>query len=496
MIQTNDFNGYSQERALAELTKQFADQHGVSVQDTARHALAFLLAQAKEEGRFTQELGSAVLDVPIFPTIGDTAEHIKKQQGNTMQITPKGRYSLLASQRPAEEIREDIGVMTTFLACSELLFADQMQRYSRHILQMLQEKNLYRHELKKYANKLREVTDAMMLRSNCTDRSITLKQCSLISPKGLYGKDFYEEGGGLLGRMSLAFHKDFEVKFKRIRMDNKWIADSMKLKHPDLLAEIFTLTSLAQCDIELFDAVQKKLDSITRGRLKSKSCIKSTHSEAMRNAARNLSDRFVNRMAEMPTQQTLLMRQHIQEFQQDITGGQQFEFFNGQFLALKMEVVEYYLARLRMDMTKGRIGVEQIRDVWYRMGRKENVRKFFSELKAIPLPEDDDMDALDYSRVVAMSKGDQKAMNSFRRLSTNGERILPEEETQEQWECRVLRTVARKYRGELPDDVLRSMIRVHVTKKAVMQRLQQAGFELAPTLRRIRKMKLTEIKQL
>ena len=93
MIQTNDFNGYSQEKALAELTQQFADQHGVSVQDTARHALAFLLAQAKEEGRFTQELGSAVLDVPIFPTIGDTADHIKKQQENTMQVTPKGRYS-------------------------------------------------------------------------------------------------------------------------------------------------------------------------------------------------------------------------------------------------------------------------------------------------------------------------------------------------------------------------------------------------------------------
>lgn len=459
-------------------------------EQTARLMVGDMVGMARADGMSDKEIADVLMRTQLIQQPGENAGSA------AVQMTPQGRYSMLASQKSADEIREDIGVMTTFLACSELLFADQMQRYSRHILKMLQEKGLYRHELKKYANRLKEVTDTMMIRSNSTDRSITLKQCAIISPHELYGKDFYEEGGGLLGRMSLAFHKEFEVKFKRIRMDNKWIADSMQLKHPDLMAEIFTLTSLAQCDIELFDAVQKKLDSITRGRLKGKSCIKSTHSEAMRNAARNLADRFVSRMAEMPVQQTMLMRRHLKEFQQDITGEQQFEFFNGQFLALKMDFIEYYLARLRMDMAEGRLGVAQIRDVWHRMGRKENVRKFFSELAAVPLPKDDGMDALDYSREMADLNADQKAMNSFRRLSANGERILPVKESQEQWECRVLRSVARKYSGHLPDDVLRSMMRVHLTKKAVMQRLKDAGFELLPTLRRVRKLKVAELKQL
>lgn len=472
------------------MLQEVMDRSPYNEEQTAKLIVGSMVGMARTDGVSEKEIAEALIGANLLQ------QPAPKTEDKVMHITPKTQYSMLATQKPAEEIREEIGVMATFLACSELLFADQMQRYSCHILQMLKEKNLYRHELKKYANKLKEVTDAMIIRSNSTDRHITLKQCALVSPRGMYGKDFYEDGGGLLGRMSLAFHKEFEVKFKRIRMDNKWIADSMQLKHPDLLAEIFTLTSLAQCDIELFEAVQKKLENIARGRLKSKSCIKSTHSEAMRNAARNLSDRFVSRMAEMPVQQTLLMRQHLKEFQQDITGTQQFEFFNGQFLALKMEFVEYYLAQLRMDMAKGRVGMAQIRDVWYRMGKKENVRKFFSELKAIPLPKDDDMDALDYSREVATSKGDQKAMNSFRRLCVSGERIFPPKEPDEVWECRVLRCVARKFKGQLPDDVLRAMVRVHLTKTGVMKRLQEAGFELAPTLRRVRRMKVAELKQL
>lgn len=418
---------------------------------------------------------------------------IQSQQEMAKPVT--NPYRMIASVRPAEDIYEDIHVLQTFLACNELLFANEMQNLSFHILDLLKEKNLYRHELKRYANKLKEVTDTMMYRSNDTDRHVTIKQCLLITPYQSYGKDFYEEGGGLLNRMVVAFHKDFELKFKRIRLDNRWMAKEMNLKHPDLVSEIFTLMALAQTDIELFSVVQARIKGAARGRLRSKSQIKSTHSEAMLNAAKNLSEHFVSRNTVMHQDSTDLVRKHLMEFQEDIISEGQFEFFNSQFLALKMDYVEYYLARLRMHMNEGRVPVAQIRNVWHRMGKKHAVQKFFSELGAIKMPKGE-VEAWDLSKKIAVSKGDQKAMNSFRRLCVEGSKIEPDKEPDEVWQCRVLRIIARQNKGMLPNDVIHSMVLSHGTKKGVMDRLKLAGFELLPTLRKVRKMKLEELKQL
>ena len=56
--------------------------------------------------------------------------------------------------------------------------------------------------------------------------------------------------------------------------------------------------------------------------------------------------------------------------------------------------------------------------------------------------------------------------------------------------------MARKSNGQLPSDVLASLVKVHGTKKAVMEQLHKAGFELKPTLDRVKKMKASELKQM
>ena len=460
-----------------------------------RQFMVDMVNQRMQRGTTDPDKANTLLKMPTYDKVAET---IGKQKSDTVKIVPRqtnAGYRMTSTLRSAEEIQQDIHVLTTFLACSELLFANEMQLYSYRILKMLKEKNLYRHELKKYANKLKEVTDTMMWRSNETDRHITLKQCLMATPYHSYGAEFYEEGGGLLNRMAINFHRNFELKFKRIQMDNLWIAKEMKMKHPDLVSEIFTLSALARTDIELFDEVQKRIESVARGRLKSKSRIKSLHSEAMLNASMNLSDKFVSRTAIMPEEPALLMRKHVAEFQKDITGEEQFEFFEGQFLALKMDYIEYYLARLRMDMDKGRLSVAQIRDVWYRLGKKHAAKKFFTELASIKLPKKD-FDAWDLSKKIATSTGDQKAMNSFRRMCVDGTRIEPDREPDEVWQCRVLRSIARQHKGMLPDEVIRSLTKSHPTKKALVERLELAGFELLPTLRRVKKMKASELKQL
>ena len=446
-------------------------------------------------GQFDFDKANTMMKMPTYDKVAEMMEKQKSRMVKVVPQQPNRGYSMFSTLRSAEEIQDDIHVLTTFLACNELIFANEMQRYSFHILDMLKEKNLYRHELKKYANRLKDVTDNMMWRSNDTDRHVTLKQCLMATPYHSYGNDFYEEGGGLLNRMAINFHRNFELKLKRIQMDNLWIAKEMKLKHPDLISEIFTLSALARTDIELFNEVQKRIESVARGRLKSKSRIKSTHSEAMLNASMNLSDKFVNRTAIMPEEPALLMRKHLAEFQKDITGEEQFEFFNGQFMALKMDYIEYYLARLRMDMDKGRMKVAQIRDVWYRLGKKHAVKKFFTELASVKLPKKE-FDAWDVVKKISDFKGEQNAMNTFRRMCLDGTKIEPDKESDEVWQCRVLRVIARQHGGLLPDDVIRSLMKSHLTKKGVMERLELAGFELRPTLQKVKKMKASELKQL
>ena len=103
---------------------------------------------------------------------------------------------------------------------------------------------------------------------------------------------------------------------------------------------------------------------------------------------------------------------------------------------------------------------------------------------------------MDMSKAVSSWDGKAKTLDTFRRLCAEGEYAEKPKETNEQFQYRVLRTVARKHKGELPDDVLASLVKAHGTKKAVLEQLQNAGFELKPTLDRVKKMKASELKQI
>jgi hypothetical protein len=92
--------------------------------------------------------------------------------------------------------------------------------------------------------------------------------------------------------------------------------------------------------------------------------------------------------------------------------------------------------------------------------------------------------------------GQVKTVDQFRRLCAEGTFAEPTKETDEEFRHRVLRTVARKFKGQLPDDVLSTVVRLHKTKKSVIEQLEQAGFELAPTIHRVKRMKASELKKL
>ena len=188
-------------------------------------------------------------------------------------------------------------------------------------------------------------------------------------------------------------------------------------------------------------------------------------------------------------------RKHLATMQGKMAIVGQRDFFQREFNKLSKEFADYIVTSIRMEMANGKVSMEEIRFVLERLGLKHSAKKFFKQLAAIPLDVEEDMDVFDAMGCIADYKGSRKQIDRFRKFCFN-EIKYEKPESEDKQEQRMLRILARRNNYMLPDDILRVMIMKLKTKKALVDRLSASGFELAPTLRRVRKMKLAEIKQL
>lgn len=427
--------------------------------------------------------------------LAEAEVRFNQQKRKETSFIPSKPYSMVATQKKASEIREVITLMNNYLMCNEIIFCDLEQKYTFRILDMLEEKGLYRHQMKKHANRLRELTGTLQMRIRDNDRMSTWRSSGLIMPSNRYADSMYEQMGGIASKLQVAFLEMFDIKLKLIRLDSRELVRKMNLKHTDLLSEVFTMLALTETAIELFAFCQKQIRIAGRGRLIDHT-IKSTHHESVRNAVKGLLDQFVSRGTDVPKEEALRAREHVKEFQQELVKDGMFEMFNAQYMSLRMDYIEFYLASARMEIENGTVGRGLIREVWKRLGTRQAAKSFFRQLAGIPLPQDDDVNEADVAHAISQWEGRVKTVDLFRRLCLEGKFGEGEKETDEQFRCRVLRTVARKFKGQLPDDVLATLVKAHGTKKAVVEQLEKAGFELAPTLRKVRKMKAAELKSL
>jgi hypothetical protein len=407
----------------------------------------------------------------------------------------KRSYSMISTQRKASEIWEFVNIMNNFLLCHEIILCDLEQKYAYRILDLLKEKGLYKHLLKKHANQLRELTGMLQMRIRNSDKMATQRSCSLVMNSQRYVDRMFEEAGGIGHKLQQAFIRMFDVKLKLIRMDSRELSKAINLKHTDLMSEIFTLLAITETAIEVFEFCAKQIRIAGRGRLIDHS-IKSTHHESVRNAVRGLIDQFVSRNSDMPEEEMLRARQHVKDMQADLAKDEMFEMFNAQYMALRIDYIEFYLASVRMEIENGTVSRGLIREVWKRLGSKQATKSFFKQLAKMPIPTDEDATIVDVARVMEEWDGQVKTVDQFRRLCAEGTFAEPTKETDEEFRHRVLRTVARKFKGQLPDDVLSTVVRLHKTKKSVIEQLEQAGFELAPTIHRVKRMKASELKKL
>ena len=412
------------------------------------------------------------------------------------RLAPNIHSRLSQTMADAEQIQRDIKAVLTYLVNCELILAGEVQRYAYHALSLIKERGLYRHLMKKYANTLKHQTDELVHRCTQTDMAIVEKEARKMNPHGTWWREFFDDGGGLVNRLCMWFSQENGSQLELIRLACKQMADSLKVKDSDLLAEIMMAQALAQTDIELYEVCQKTAENIGRGRLVSH-CIKSLHSEAMVNSTRNLVDHFVPRTFKCRPVYVDNVRGHIKKLQNNMSEDRMFESINACYMALRMDYIEYFLGMLRVEMEKGKnvLPIPALRMIRKRLGSMERARQAMQELLAIPMPTED-MDAWDYSKFVATHEAPCPALNSLRQLMLK-EEYLEEDDTRPVRTNRVLRQMARSSEnGLLSDKVIGELMRECRTKVALMDKLEEIGPEMHATWRKVKKMSAADLKKL
>lgn len=465
--------------ALGRVCRELEDR-GLPPEDAAAHVIASLANQAVMNGMDPTEAIDAVHQIIQG-----------KQRHSVKPAKPMKRIVPLTPQQ-ADEIRAKVKLLQNFLLYYDMVLCSEIQRYAYEVKSILVNKGMYRHELKRFVNALIDEARKLQMRVKDNDRIIVLKWCSRMDPKCVFAKQYQENGASIVNRFVLAFLREFHKEWAVVELDCRTVAKRVLPKHPDIVADLLKLEALANTGIHLFDTCVKKMKTLVAGHGTS-SITKSTHHESMRCAVWNLLRKLGVNLNDATGTERGYARKHMTAMQTKMAVAGLDNFFQHEFDKLSEEFADYMVASIYMGIRNGDLGMGEKRFVLEKLGAKKRARKFLDQLASVPLCDEEDMDVFDVMECISSYSGNQ--IHRFREYCINGTRF-EQPESEEIQEQRMLRILARRNNYMLPDDILRVMVMKHKTKKTLVERLSAAGFELAPTLRKIRKMKLVDIKQL
>lgn len=471
--------------ALGQVCRELEDR-GIPPKDAAAHVLADMANQAIANGMDAR----GVIDA-LHRVINERPSD-RKVSAQAVQDKRGGGVPLTKEQ--ADEIRKKVKSLQNFLLYWDMILCTEIQRYAHSLQESLKEKGMYNRELKKYSNELNDEARRLQMRVKDNDRAKVLKWVERIDPKAVYGKDYRSDGGSLVNRLALSFQNEFRKEWAVVEYDCLTVARRSPSNVSDMVATLLKIEALTNTGIEFFETCVGKMKALVAGHGRA-SIIKSPHHESMRCSCWNLLRQLgVNLHAASETERRYA-REHLTAMQLKMETAGMGDFFQKEFDRMGEEFTDYMIARMRIGIQKGKVETGGIRLVFERLGTKHRVRKFFRQLAEIPIPEGTDTDVFNVADAVDAYDGNRSELNRFRKFCVEDKRFeQPESEIKQ--EARMLRVLARRNNYMLPDDILRVMIMKHGTKKELTERLSRAGFELAPTLRRVRRMKVAELKQL
>lgn len=481
-IQTISFKDAGADLAtLGQVCRELEDR-GLPPKEAAAYVLADMANQAIANGMDAREAIDALHQV-INGKHRQTAAPVNA----TRKIVP-------LTPQQAEEIRAKVKFLQNFLLYYDIIICSEIQRYAYNVKNALTDKGLYRHELKRFINSLLDESRKLQMRVQDNNRILVLKWCSRMDPKCVFAKQYQEKGASIANRFVLAYLKEFQKEWAEVELDCRTIAKRASAKHPDIVGDLFKLEVLSNMGIDLFDTCVKQMKALVAGHGTS-SITKSTHHESMRCAVWNLLRKLGVKPNVATETEEEYTRKHLEELLQKMETVGMGDFFQYEFDKLSEEFANYMAASVYMDMKNGKVSIGYIRFVLEKLGTKHRVKKFFRQLSAIPLEMEEETDVFDAMECISGYDGSRKEIDRFLRFCIE-RKSFEQPESENKQEARMLRVLARRNNYMLPDDILRVMIMKHGTKKELTERLSRAGFELAPTLRRVRRMKVAELKQL
>lgn len=369
--------------------------------------------------------------VPIVKHI-ERAAQPPENNSSFMRLSPQGRPHT-GTRYTIQEMVQLINMLNLYLISCEMILAGEMQRISLDVCEKLRKENMLRHQLKKSVGELRAKTDDLFKRVVLEDRRIVTEHANMVAPA--YAKAYYEAGGSLSSRLQMQFRKMQGERINLIILSTKNALDKIRVPHSDIVAQVMTLIGISTTNINLYEAVQKKIDTIHGGTLKI-TRQKSLHNESIIKSARNVVDIFVSRNQNVPEREGKAAQDLLKQLGDYMSGEDMFFIVDNCLLAMNMEYVEFFLASLRIDMQNRPILLSIYRNLLERMGTYANVREMISQLVAVPIPEG--TDAWDFAtKLPSISSG--TALNSFRRLCIENKSISPEREDNQKMVCRKLR---------------------------------------------------------
>lgn len=484
-IQTIDFKNKEADLAALGRVCQELEDKGLPPNKAAAHVLASMANQAISNGMDPREAIDALHQA--------MTGNLKDEQQTDVPVA-KRRRTIPLTPRQAEELRAKIKFYQSSLLYYDIILCSEIQRYAHEVKRSLVNKGMYRHELKRFINSLLDEARKLQMRIKDNDRILVLKWCARTDPNCVFAKRYQENGASIASRFVLAFQEEFKKDWAVVEYDCLTVAKRASAKHADIVCDLLKLETLSNTGIEVFDTFVKKMKSLVAGHGTS-SITKSTHHESMRCAVWNLLRKLGFNLNVATDTEREYARNHLAAMQGKMMLVGQSDFFQREFDKLSKEFADYITACIRTGMANGKVSIGELRFVLEIFGSKHSAKEFFKQLAAIPLDVEEDMDVFDAMGCIADYKGSRRQIDRFRKFCIKGTKH-EKPESEDKQNQRMLRILARRNNYMLPDDILRVMIMKHKTKKALVDLLSASGSELTPTLRRIRKMKVSELKQI
>ena len=404
---------------------------------------------------------------------------------------PKSMIAFHPVDRKTAEIRKaGADILNAHLLMVEIMMTNITQKYIYEVVSCLKERGLMRHNMKRRANELVNLSSDLMKRCNAHDAMQVRTFTETIHP-GLSGS-FIRGGGTLTQKLQNIFWKTYGEKINLIYFATKNALDKCNVRQSDLVSNMEMVAMMCTTGIEFYDCMCRKVDGLLNG-VGKVNRQKSQHNEKMMAAVKDMLREMVGNI-EIPDKEGTDVRTLTAQFQMELVKDDLLKLVESGIVSLQVEFIEYVIASLRMKMAGEGFCFQDYRTLMARMGTKNNVRMLLNEIDSLPLPESDGYEVYDVMEMLPDAKAEgESVIDKFRHLCLEDHiRTVPE--TNESITLRKLRQEVYRNHGTLSMLTLRYLYNVFGTKKAMAEYIARADADvMARTLRMLKTVKVSQL---